>query len=63
MRAIRGRCKCSSIAAASVDKLAVCDKHFHQKLFIKENVRICLKYGASPTMFMSTFQVTNEGHD
>ena len=41
----------------------MCDNHFHSSLFIAEKDGVCLKCGASPTMRLSKFSTTNQGHE
>ena len=45
------------------DHLRMCDNHFHSSLFITEKDGICLKCGASPTVRLSKFSITNQGHE
>ena len=48
---------------ASVDKLAICDKHVRPIFFMKGNNRTYLECDASPTMHLTKFSTTNEGHE
>jgi len=63
MRAIERGHKDDFTSTTNKDHLRMCDDHFHSSLFIAEKDGVCLKCGASPTMRLSKFNVTNPGHE
>ena len=64
MSAISYAYKGNDCPAQNIDKLVTCDNNFHHSLLNNiENDQKSLKYGDSPTMLLSAFSSTNEGHD